>query len=289
MLTSKNLVDLGNLEGLVLLYGGPYSNLQATTALREVATELNIPSNNIICTGDTVAYCGQPEETVNLIRHWGCHVVMGNCEESVGNEFDDCGCGFEEGSICATLSIGWYQHAVSAVSAENKRWMSTLPTRIDFQMQGLRYAVIHGSPENLSEFIFESESSDAKRVFLQNLGVDCIIGGHCGLPFAAELSDGWWINPGVIGMPANDGTPNGWYALLQVNNGSVNASWHRLNYDYAGAMEAMSASKLGDAYQKSLASGLWPSTSVLPKREESRQGHAIKINQIALSKKRKAA
>lgn len=52
--------DLGDLDGPVLVFGGPYSNLQATRALIARADQLGVPSQNLICTGDVVAYCGDP-------------------------------------------------------------------------------------------------------------------------------------------------------------------------------------------------------------------------------------
>ena len=84
-------LNLGILEGPLLLFGGPYSNLQATRALKGHAERLGIPPSHIICTGDAVAYFAKPNETVELLREWGVNVLMGNCEESLGWVSDDCG------------------------------------------------------------------------------------------------------------------------------------------------------------------------------------------------------
>lgn len=70
--------DLGSLQGPVLIFGGPYSNLLATKAMREMAASLSISDENIICTGDVVAYAGEPAETTNAIMDWGITTVMGN-------------------------------------------------------------------------------------------------------------------------------------------------------------------------------------------------------------------
>ena len=94
--------------GPVLIFGGNYSNLEATVALQREAARLGIRPDNIVCTGDVVAYCADPVATVGAIRDWGIHVIMGNCEESLGWSQDDCGCGFEEGTACEQLSIDWY-------------------------------------------------------------------------------------------------------------------------------------------------------------------------------------
>ena len=116
-------LDLGILEGDVLLFGGPYSNLQATTAMQARANELGFSPESIICNGDAVAYCGQPEETVALLRNWGIHILMGNCEESIGNRLTDCGCGFEADTLCSTLSDQWYRFARDRVSEDDCNWM----------------------------------------------------------------------------------------------------------------------------------------------------------------------
>ena len=90
--------DLGPLEGPVLLFGGNYSNRQATEALMLRADVLGIAPSNVVCTGDVVAYCAEPQATTAAIRDWGCHVVAGNCEEQLAAAARDCACGFEAGS-----------------------------------------------------------------------------------------------------------------------------------------------------------------------------------------------
>src|SRR5262249_49677416 len=67
--------DLGVLDGPVLVFGGPYSNLEAAQAIRAEAARLGIPRERTICTGDIVAYCADPGATVALIRDWGIPVV----------------------------------------------------------------------------------------------------------------------------------------------------------------------------------------------------------------------
>jgi hypothetical protein len=57
----------------LLVFGGPYSNVRAVTALRAQSALLGIDATHTICTGDVVAYCAEPEETVAAIREWGCH------------------------------------------------------------------------------------------------------------------------------------------------------------------------------------------------------------------------
>ncbi len=100
-------IDLGHLNGDILIFGGVYSNLHALEAFINYTINLGISAKNVICTGDIVAYCAYAEDSVKLIREFGCHVLAGNCERQLAIKSDDCGCGFEEGSMCSLLSKSW--------------------------------------------------------------------------------------------------------------------------------------------------------------------------------------
>src|SRR5690349_4353722 len=93
-----------HIAGPALVFGGPYSNLQATAAVLAAAARLGIPPARIICTGDLVAYCGDPAATIDLVGAAGIHVVMGNCDEQLAQGGADCGCGFPAGSACERAS-----------------------------------------------------------------------------------------------------------------------------------------------------------------------------------------
>lgn len=268
--------------GPVLIFGGPYSNLAATRAMQAEAAVRGIPTCNCICTGDVVAYCAQPEETTQLIRDWGIPVVMGNCEESLGAGADDCGCGFEEGSACSVLAIDWYTYANARVSVESRAWMRTLPHALTFVWQGKRFRVIHGGVEQVNRFIFPSTAHEVKAFELDAADADVVIGGHSGIPFGEKLGRGVWLNAGVIGLPANDGTQDGWYLLLTPTQTGVTVTWHRLHYEPAQEAEVMHGAGLDNGYAQALLSGLWPSMDVLPATERAQQGKRLAIEPLVI-------
>jgi len=267
--------DLGHLAGPVLLFGGPYSNLGATRAMRARAEELGIPPERTICTGDVVAYCAEPTETVALIRDWGIAVVQGNCEESLGSGAPDCGCGFEEGTACSLLSVDWYRHANELICENDRAWMRALPSSIRFRLNGKSVRVVHGGVASINRFIFPSTAVDIKREELALAGTDLLIGGHSGIPSGARIGAGAWLNSGAVGLPANDGTPDGWYLLLLPDGDNLVCRWQRLPYPVAESVAAMRAAGLVNGYLETLSTGLWPSMDVLPEAERSRQGEAL--------------
>ncbi|MGB0283249.1 MAG: metallophosphoesterase family protein [Neptuniibacter sp.] len=274
--------ELGILKGSLLIFGGPYSNYAATKAIRDIAEHLDIPNTHIFCTGDLVAYCAEPEQTVDLIRNWGCHVVMGNCEESLAANADDCGCGFDENSSCSLLSAEWYRYSRFHTSQEHKFWMETLPRRISFEYSGKRFLVVHGSTNSINEFVFHSSDHEYKNQQLRQNAVDVIIGGHCGIPFGQQLEQGTWLNAGVIGMPANDGTQTGWYMLISPEQGQLKISWHRLEYDFENTVQAMEELELCRPYSQSLSNGLWPSIDILPEEEADQTGKRLQLNPLII-------
>lgn len=263
--------------GSVLVFGGPYSNLQATTAILEQAKRLGLSPDRVVCTGDLTAYCGAPAETISMVRESGIHVVSGNCDEQLALGAEDCGCGFEEGSACDRLSAAWFAHASARVGAEQRRWLGTLPGRLDIEIGGLRFAVIHGTAEHVNAFVFESTPWREKRSDIARLGVDGVIAGHSGIPFTQVVDGLVWHNAGVVGMPANDGTPRVWYSLVQPTREGVRFSHHTLDYDVAGAQHDMREAGLPADYHDALATGVWPSLDVLPEAERAATGIPLKL------------
>lgn len=267
-------------EAPLLMFGGPYGNLQATQALKQQAQQLGIPPGNIICTGDIVAYCAQPNETIELLKAWGVHMLMGNCEEALAANAADCGCGFEAGTACSLLADSWYRFNGDTVKQDYKHWMAELPQRISFTYLNKRFRVVHGSVEHINQFVFPSSRSALKRDQLAAAQADGIIAGHCGLPFSDIIDHKLWHNPGVIGMPANDGTPRVWYSLWYPRQGKIQIEHRSLTYDAQAAGQAMALAGLNNGYADALVSGLWPSIDVLPAEERAQRGLAIEERSI---------
>jgi hypothetical protein len=117
-------------------------------------------------------------------------------------------------------------------------------------------------------------------------GTDVVIAGHCGLPFIARAGRQVWFNAGVVGMPANDGTTDGWYGLITPAADGVTLSMRRLAYDHHGAAAAMRRFGHANGYARTLVTGLWPSLDVLPPRERAEMGMRIRPRSLKLTARR---
>ncbi len=273
----KKIKNIGHLKGKVLLFGGVYSNLQALEELKSISESLGIPAENCICTGDIVGYCAQPEETVQLFKLWGARSIAGNVELQLAEGAEDCGCDFRKGSRCDGFSQQWYPYAQSQLTKNSLEFIATLPDHITFEFAGKKIMVVHGSYFNTSEFIFKSTPWENKKPNFSVSNSEVIIAGHCGLPFHHQHENLLWLNPGVIGMPANDGTSKVWYAIMDDSNGNLNFEHHRLDYNYELANKLMQNGLLPEAYARTIVTGIWDNTEILPDVESGLQGLEINL------------
>ncbi|TMM32231.1 metallophosphoesterase [Polaribacter aestuariivivens] len=273
----QEIKHLGKISGKTLIFGGVYSNLQALEALKQIAEKENISPENCICTGDIVGYCAQPEETVQLLKLWGVHSIAGNVEIQLRENAADCGCDFREGSRCDGFSQLWYPYAQSKLSENSLEFLKTIPNHISFEYGNKRVVVVHGSYFNVSEFIFKSTDWAVKEPNFEATNANVIIGGHCGLPFNHQEKDKLWLNAGVIGMPANDGNSSVWYAVLDDSDNSFNFTHKTLEYNYKLTSKLMQNGLLPEEYSRTIVTGIWDNTEILPPIETGLQGFGIQL------------
>lgn len=281
---------LGSLSPPLLVFGGCFSNLQATTALKAMAEHLAIPAANCLCTGDILAYCAHPAETAALIQEWGIPLIKGNVEAALAENEQSCGCGFTPGSQCDTLSRDWFAYTNSQIDEETRLWLRQLPDELSFDLAGFKVTLVHGAPAHVSRFIFPSLPDEIFEAQFNLRDADIILAGHAGLPFTRLLpgaksnqSPRLWHNSGALGMPANDGTPRTWATLITSEGDDLIFTPTPLSYAAEAAASAMAAHFLAPPYAACLESGLWPSLDILPEEEKRATGQPLSPKPTRLS------
>jgi predicted phosphodiesterase len=161
------------------------------------------------------------------------------------------------------------------VGADDRRWMAGLPRLIRFTLAGRRIAAIHGAVSKINGWVFASTPAAEKLAEMALAGADGVVAGHCGLPFADFPGGRLWCNAGTVGMPANDGTPRVWYALLTSADRSIAVELRPLIYDHALTAQKMRNVGLAEAYARALETGLWPPVDILPPAEQAATGCPI--------------
>jgi len=210
------------------------------------------------CLGDLVGYGADPDACVALARRHAAVCLAGN--------HDLAACGklpLEQFVKGAELSIAWTREVIAP---EHLEWLDTLePQKLD-EAVGL----YHASPRDpVWEYVLSPLQAELNLDRLEHR-VACVGHSHMALQYSrtegAIASGGtcraetqlaldagtWLLNPGSVGQP-RDGDPRAAWLLLDTR--ACTATFHRTEYDVAGAAAAIRAARLPDSLAERLAHG----------------------------------
>lgn len=261
-------------------FGGIYNNYLALEAAITDATARR--AEKLYCLGDLGAFGPHPDRVFPLLYENNVSCVQGNYDNSIGNDLQDCQCGYTDPRDNWFAQIS-YEYTRGNTSQANRNWLKRLPPEIRFEVNGTRVLLCHGSPRKTNEFLWESTTSTH---FLNRLaddaGADLILGTHTGVHWSRELSGGRrFVNVGVLGRPENDGTTNVWYTLVDfepcsgkatsgqgTRAGESTVEFVPLVYDHERLAREMREEKLPEEFIETVLTGWWTTClEVLPGKE----------------------
>ncbi|HEX4883953.1 MAG TPA: metallophosphoesterase [Casimicrobiaceae bacterium] len=249
----------------IALCGGPYSNFAAVEAF--LGRTRGLPR---FCLGDLGGFGPHPDRTLDLVRDAGVTCLQGNYDRAVGFDERDCGCGYVDAEDRRTAQVS-FDYTAAKTGAHHKAWLRTLPPQLVLEWRGARLLLVHGSPDEVNGFVWESETDDATLDgWLERERVDGICATHSGVPWIRRTARGFWCNVGVLGRPAHEHATRVGYALADFPRtaDAPAPSLVPLEYDVAPVAAAMRAEGLPEAFARSLETGLWTTCSaILPPRE----------------------
>ncbi|MBI2908512.1 MAG: metallophosphoesterase family protein [Chloroflexi bacterium] len=233
---------------LIAVFSDVHSNLPALEAVLRDIEERG--ADRIYCLGDLVGYAPFPNEVIDLIRARGIPTVMGNYDDGVGFERDECGCAYREPEDrrLGDLSFQWTK---ARVTPENRAFLRSLHKEIRFELDGRRFLLVHGSPRRINEYLFEDRPASTLKRLAEIGQADVIMCGHTHRPYAKEVEGITFVNVGSAGKP-KDGNPRACYALVEVSNGRVKVTFGRVAYDVAAVAESIRRSGLPPQFAEQL-------------------------------------
>jgi putative phosphoesterase len=195
-----------------------FSDIHANIhALEAVLADMEHQSvERIVCLGDLVGYGQFPNEVIEVIRARGIVTIMGNYDDAVGYDRDDCGCAF---TSLAEKTIGREALAQTRriVNEANKAFLRQLPMHLDQQVNGKKIAFVHGSPRRINEYLYEDRPSAAFDRVLDVAGADILMCGHTHLPYHRVIGKRHVVNVGSVGRPKTIDV-RACYAILDLSN-----------------------------------------------------------------------
>jgi len=258
----------------IAFFSDIHGNLAALQAVLEDIDRQDV--DIAFCGGDLVGYGAFPNEVIELLRrrHWP--VIMGNYDQGVGQDADDCGCAYrdEVSRALGQRSIAWTKERVTA---GNKAYLRNLPSKISLVINGKKILMVHGSPRRINEYLFEDRPVSAVARLFQAEEAEVIICGHTHLPYIKEMivEESWetgvgtdgrasvqrrpgghyiLINGGSVGKP-KDGDPRASYALIDYQDGNWQNKIVRVSYEVGAMARAIEQSGLPVEYAEQLRMG----------------------------------
>ena len=253
--------------------GGIYNNwLGLEAALADARTR---GAEATYCLGDVGGFGPHPDRSIELLRASGVRMVQGNYDDSVGNGREDCGCGYTDPRDNHFARIS-YAYTLGHTSSEHRPWLAALPPRVDLDVDGKRLVLVHGSPRQQNEFLWETTTPDA---FLERLcdetGADVLLCTHTGIHWQRSLPSGRRVvNVGALGRPANDGRTCVWYAFLDTEDRAAPFRLVPLVYDHQRLAREMREERIPEEFVETVLTGWWTTClEILPAKERERGTH----------------
>jgi diadenosine tetraphosphatase ApaH/serine/threonine PP2A family protein phosphatase len=250
-------------------FGGIYNNhLGLTAALADARRR---GAEAVYCLGDVGGFGPHPDRSIELLRAEGVPTVQGNYDDSVGHAKADCGCGYSDPRDNHFARIS-YAYTLEHTSAVHRPWLAALPPSLRFEAEGKRYLLVHGSPRQTNEFLWESASPDhLLEQLMQAERADVLLCTHTGIPWQRRLPSGRRVvNVGALGRPANDGRTEVWYAFLDTAR-EAPFEFVPLTYDHLGLAREMRDERLPEEFVETILTGWWTTClEILPAKERLR-------------------
>jgi putative phosphoesterase len=209
----------------------------------------------VYCLGDLVGYGPEPNETIDLVRERAIPTVMGNYDDGVGFDRDDCGCAYKDAAEeeRGQQSLRWTR---MVTTDDRKAYLRLLVPEIRFEAEGLRFRLVHGSPRRLNEYLFEERDRRSLERIARGAECDVLVFGHTHKPWVAAIAGVLFVNDGSVGKP-KDGDPRAAWALLTVAPSQpVSVEIQRVPYDVARMAAAIRAADgLPDHYARDIETG----------------------------------
>jgi predicted phosphodiesterase len=239
-------------------------------ALRAVLADIDRRANvdAIYHLGDLTGYAPWPNEVVALLRERAIPGIAGNYDSTVATDYKHCGCRADS-SHEEELSHLSYEWTRSHVTPETKRYLASLPFRVDIRpfgghVSGPTITLVHGNQTLNTVYVTEDRPDTFLEKMARDLGVragDVVGFGHTHKPWQRVTGGIQFINTGSVGRP-KDGDWRACYVLLSMEPSGTRVGFVRVAYDVDEATRAIRDSELPDEFADVLRSGGAPAQAV---------------------------
>jgi diadenosine tetraphosphatase ApaH/serine/threonine PP2A family protein phosphatase len=248
--------------------GGPYANPHALAAMLRDARARGC--ERVFCLGDLGGFGADCDGVWPLLTGHGVECIAGNYDIAIGRGDPDCGCGYSDPRDNHFAQL-IYDYTLAHTSRAFASWMAELPGELRETIGGVEVHMVHGSPLAVNDFLWESLDDEELRDRTGASSADVLVCTHTGIPWQRRVDDTLVVNVGAVGRPANDGSPDTWYAVLDLEDGRARAELVQVAYDWRAQAASMRQAGLPEPFVETIETGWWTTClEVVPAPERSR-------------------
>ena len=194
-----------------------------------------------VCAGDLVGHLPMINEVIDKLRSLNAHCVRGNHDAALlsGRAIPS--------SSAATRAL---QIQRGIITPESRRYLETLPERLDLDLAGVRLTVMHGGPHDVLDEKVRTVDDDVRQAARGGV----LILGHTHRPMIDVHPDYAVLNPGAVGLPV-DGEKRARVILLDLPARHVRLL--EIPYDPGPVLTRLAVLGYDERYANCLREGRW--------------------------------
>ncbi len=209
---------------LVGIISDVHANVLALEAVVEVIRSKGV--DTIVCLGDLVGYGPAPNETIDLIRREGILCTLGAADERIAYDFARRK--LPRRGVADEI-LEWTREVIEP---KHVQFLQTLPIQKRLNTPAGRLRYFHGTAEDTAERLSLNQDPITLTRLLERHRCTILACGATHVPYFRELSTGWVINPGSVGLSLN-GEPGADYAVLTITEDGTTIHMDKIEYDFA--------------------------------------------------------
>lgn len=214
-----------------------HGNMQALeTVLADIEME---NCEKIFCLGDLAMAGPEPVKTIERIKglydEGKLELIQGNTDEMIAN--------YEKfGELVKSkfpIMGNALENDVKIIPENLKIYLRDLPAKKEFEIDGVKILLVHGSPRKNDENILPDLPIEKIEEMVEKTNADLIFCGHTHIPCGYQARKNQTIvNDGSVGRPFTQ-NPQACYVIADIKNGSFEVKHKLLDYNKEKAAEIL--------------------------------------------------